>query len=426
MGEFDSWFSKLPADTQLLLKSIWETIPVSDQKTFLGMLATLPDNANLTRSLVKLAAAQVNMAFGTKHRVVITGPANVGKSTLFNQFIQNRSDAAEVSPLPGTTRVNVGADAGLFSVVDTPGADAVGEVGEKERDEALSAAENADFLIIMFDAIQGVKQTELDLYRRLTSLRKPFIVVLNKIDLVKRHRAEVVEITARNLGLSGDQIIPISATTGTGIDDILSSIALAEPAMIAALGQALPQYRWQLAWKVIVSSASASAVVALTPLPVIDFLPLLAIQSSMVLGIARIYNYKITLQRAKELVVTFGLGFLGRTLFYELSKFGGIPGWMLSTAIAASTTVAMGYAAVAWFSRAERLSDETIKQITKKTTSLILAAAKGIFQRKPGQESIKQQISQILTENQPPEIIISENHAADLNAGQAATERAQP
>lgn len=146
----------------------------------------------------------------------------------------------------------------------------------------------------------------------------------------------------------------------------------------------------------------------------------------MVLGIARIYNYKITLQRAKELVVTFGLGFLGRTLFYELSKFGGIPGWMLGTAIAASTTVAMGYAAVAWFSRAERLSDETIKQITKKTTSLILTAAKSIFQRKPGQESLKQQISQILTENQPPEIIISENHAADLNAGQAATERARP
>jgi len=38
-----------------------------------------------------------------------------------------------VSPLPGTTTENQQADAALFTVVDTPGADAVGSVGEQEK-----------------------------------------------------------------------------------------------------------------------------------------------------------------------------------------------------------------------------------------------------------------------------------------------------
>lgn len=423
MSEFDHWFRKLPADTQAILSSIWEVIPASERKSFLQMLVSLPDNTNLLRTLIKMASVQVQMTFGQKHRIVITGPANVGKSTLFNQFIQDKADASEVSPLPGTTRVNIGADAGLFSVVDTPGADAVGEVGEAEQEEALSAAANADFLIIVFDAIQGIKKTELDLFGRLLALQKPYIVVLNKIDLVKRHREQVISNAARNLNLAPEQIIPVSATQGSGMDEILSAIALSEPGMIAALGQALPQFRWQLAWKTIVSAASGSAVVALTPLPIVDFLPLVAIQATMVLGIARIYNYQITLQRAREMVVTFGLGFLGRSLFYELSKFGGVPGWMLGTAIAASTTVAMGYAAVMWFSKGERLSQESVRQITRNTTSRILAGTKKLFSRKPAGTSLRGQISEILNDAQPEEIVISEDNAKDPPAPLAAEEK---
>ena len=65
---------------------------------------------------------------------------------------------------------------------------------------------------------------------------------------------------------------------------------------------------------------------ALAPLPFLDVLPLLALQSSLVLGIARIYKYRITPARARELLATFGLGFAGRTLFQQLSKLGGPPG----------------------------------------------------------------------------------------------------
>jgi hypothetical protein len=42
--------------------------------------------------------------------------------------------------LPGTTTENQQAEAALFTVIDTPGADAVGSVGEQEKNLALSAA----------------------------------------------------------------------------------------------------------------------------------------------------------------------------------------------------------------------------------------------------------------------------------------------
>ena len=315
-------------------------------------------------------------------------------------MIRRKEDRAEVSPIPGTTRENQSADAGLFTIIDTPGADAVGQAGEAEQDIALQAAANADFLIIMFDAIQGVKRTELELFDKLLDLGKPYLVVLNKVDLVRREEKKVLEGVASALRIEPDQIIPIVARTGENLDDVLTAIAATEPEIIAALGQALPHYRWQLAWRTIVSAASASAVIALTPLPVIDFVPLTIAQGMMVLSIARIYNYKITLQRARELVITFGLGFLGRTLFQELSKLGGIPGWILAAAIAASTTVVMGYAASVWFETGEKLSRDALQRLTREITSYLLDVLKGIGKRKPGKSTLKERLTEAL-ENAP-------------------------
>ncbi|TLN04028.1 GTP-binding protein, partial [bacterium] len=321
------------------LHSIWDALTPEEQASLTSLVKGMPGQPKISRSLLELAENQLKLAFGRKHNVAIIGPANVGKSTLYNQFVRTPTERAAVSPLPGTTRENQETDAGLFALVDTPGADAVGEVGERERKLALDAAAKADILIVVFDAIQGVKQTELELYEHIRSLNKPHVVVLNKIDLVRREKQNVVKQVAASLHLEVTQVIPVAARSGENLNQLLAAIAMAEPSIVAALGAALPQYRWQLAWRSIVSAATLSAAIALTPLPVIDFLPLTATQSVMVLSVARIYNYQITLERARELVATFGVAFLGRTLFYQLSKLGGIPGWVLSAAVASSTTV---------------------------------------------------------------------------------------
>lgn len=396
MPSLDGIVKQLPPDTRDSIDSVWNSLSADERATLQSLVRGMPNKLELMRMLLRMASSQIKAAFGDKHRIAIVGPANVGKSTLYNQLSENKIDSAAVSPIPGTTRKNQHADAGLFAIVDTPGADAVGEVGERERDEAFDAADQADFLIIVFDAIQGIKQTELDLYQSLLELKKPHLVVLNKIDMVKRHKREVVNQAAVNLKLDVSQVIPLIAKTGENLEQVLTAIAVAEPGMIAALGRALPQYRAVLAQRTIISAASASAMIALTPLPFVDFLPLAAAQSIMVLGIARIYNYKITLVRARELVITFGLGFLGRTLFYELSKLGGIPGWMLGAAIAASTTTVMGYAATVWFEKGERLSSETMSQLTKSITSFLLQRLRSLGKKKPDQTSLQEHIAKSL------------------------------
>ncbi len=399
MATIEDLLKKLPPETRDVFRLVWDSLSPSDRSGLQALLSGLPADINLLRLLLKLSTHQLRMAFGQKHRVAIVGPANVGKSTLYNQFVSEKSQKAEVSPLPGTTRENQEADAGLFSIIDTPGADAIGEVGEREQREALNAAASADFLIILFDAIQGIKQTELDLYRRLAELGKPYVVALNKIDLVRKESLAVQTRAAANLGLNVEQVIPLVAKSGEGVPAILAAVAALEPEIVAALGRGLPAYRWQLAWRAIVSAASVSAVIALTPLPIIDFAPLIVTQSVMVLSIARIYNYRITIERAREIAAAFGLGLLGRTLFAELSKLGGLPGWLLAAAIASSTTVVMGYASAVWFERGERLSSETLKKMTQTVTAYLLDTLKGLGKRRPGKQNLKERIQEALLDS---------------------------
>lgn len=398
MPTIQDYLKKLPPESREALRLAWNSMKPADRSSFLTLINSLPVNAPMVKSLLKLTSTQFRIVSGNKSRVAIVGPANVGKSTLYNQFINEARERAEVGPLPGTTKINQHADTGLFNLVDTPGADAVGEVGIKEKAQALAAAAMADFLVIMFDAIQGIKQTELELFHELRALNKPYIIVLNKIDLVRKHTTDVVDKAAANLGLETEQIVPIVAKSGEGLADILTAIAGTEPELVAALGQSLPQYRWQLSWKSIVSAASAAAVIALTPLPILDFGPLIVLQGAMVLGIARIYDYKITASRAKELIVTFGLGMIGRRLFMELSKLGGIPGWALGAAIAASMTVVMGYSAVLWFERGQRISGKAMTQMTKALTGYFLEVVKSLGKKRPGKKTLQEHMTTAMEE----------------------------
>lgn len=387
-----------PEPSQALIRQLWTVVPDEQRRKLEETVSNLPLGKNPTKTIIDLALTHSKAVLGNHKKVAIVGPANVGKSTLYNQFIRNDQDKAAVSPIPGTTRVNQEADAGIFNLVDTPGADAVGPVGIQERERALEAARSAQFLIIVFDAIQGVKQTEQDLYQQMLMLKKPFVIVLNKIDLAGKHKDAIIERTAQNLGVDEYQVIPVSALKGTGIADITMAIIAADPAMTIALANAMPMYRRKIAWRTISTASSLSAAIALTPLPVIDFIPLVTNQVGMVLTIARIYQYKITPARARELVGTFGLALLGRTLFQQLSKLGSVPGWILSSAIATSMTVVMGYAAMEWFEKGERITQERFGELSRELSKKMLARFTQVFKKKPGKNKLKQTVIDIVSE----------------------------
>ena len=398
MPEFSDVQKVFNAQTNSLLQRAWQVVPEQQRAEIDSLLQGIPLNKNPLNSLIDLALMHSKAVLGDHKKVAIIGPANVGKSTLFNQFVRVKTDQAEVSPIPGTTRVNKEADAGIFSMIDTPGADAVGAVGEAEREHALAAARHADFLILVFDAMQGVKQTELGLYNELLALKKPFIIVLNKIDLVEKFKQDVIEKTAANLNVSPEQVIPVSALKGEGIGQVTLAIIAADPAMTLALAKAMPEYRRKIAWRSITTASSLSAAIALTPLPVIDFIPLLATQTGMVVTIARIYQYKITAKRARELIGTFGLGMLGRYLFQQLSKFAAVPGWILSSAIATSMTVVMGYAAIEWFEKGERISNEKFRELSRELSQSLVERMRKLFTRKPSKKQLKQVVVDLVGE----------------------------
>jgi GTP-binding protein Era len=396
--QLDPLLANFPKPAQPILRSAWQGLPPTTRQDLLNLLPVLPNSPDKLRRLSEMAHTQMQMALGQKQRVAIVGPANVGKSTLYNQLIRSKTDRAEVSPAPGTTRANQTADAGLFAIVDTPGADAVGLVGEREREMALTAAQAADFLIIMFDAIQGIKRSEQALFAELTGLNKPYIVILNKMDLVGREGERVIAQAAVNLGLTPEAIVPLVAEKGRNLEQVVLAIVKAEPQLVAALGQALPAYRWQLAWRSITGAASTAGVIALTPLPLIDFLPLSALQIALVVGLARIYDYRITLGRLRELTGVLGMGFLGRTLFQQLSKLGGPPGWAVSAAVAAGTTVIIGYAAALWFDRGERLTRETMQQTARIVSDALMTTLKEMGRRRPSPRQMRKQIQETLNQ----------------------------
>jgi GTPase len=405
-GDLDELFLEFPQDTRQTIRAAWQALPESVRRDVFSLLPVFPNSPNKWRKLSELAREQFRMAFGHKHKVVIVGPANVGKSTLYNQLVETKADRAAVSAVPGTTRATQTAETGLFAVVDTPGTDAVGALGDKEREMALNAAADADFLIIMFDAVQGIKRTEQQLFGELVALERPYIVVLNKMDLARRDGPKVVAHVAESLGLAVAQIVPISAQKGQNLNQVVMAVIKAEPEMLVALGQALPAYRWQLAWRAISGAASTAGVVALTPLPLIDFIPLAVLQLSLVMAIGRIYHYKITLRRARELAGVLGMGFLGRSLFQQLSKLGGPPGWIVSAAVAAGTTVVIGYSAVLWFERGEPLTRGAFQKIAANVSRHLLDSLRNMGRRRPSRRALSERIREALSGlplSRPPE-----------------------
>ncbi|MFV1859265.1 MAG: GTPase [Anaerolineales bacterium] len=378
------------------VQRVWDNLPKGTRTEIERALQRVPGGLKGWRALIDQAAEHFRLAAGTKRKVAIIGPANVGKSTLYNALIQPDEESAEVSAVPGTTREVQSADAGVFAMIDTPGTDAEGEGGEADRQNALLAASSADLMVLIFDASHGVRDPERALHQKLSALGVPMIVALNKMDLVGDEDAAVTGRAIGTLKLKHDEMIPISALRREGLEDLLLAMVRKEPEVLVALAEELPAYRRKLAQTVIVRGASAAGAIGFTPLPIIDFIPLLGVQVTMVLGIARVYAYRISLARARELIATFGMGAVGRLAFYELSKFGGPPTWLLSAGIAAGTTAALGYAAATWFESGRKLSNAELRALMLRTSQTMIERLKSLGRRKPRKAELKEQLNEAL------------------------------
>ena len=92
MTLFDDILAQFPPDVQATVRNIWDALGPNEKASFQSLLIGFPSDTNLVKLLVKLSTAQIRQAFGRKHQVAIVGPTNVGKSTLYNLLVQNKSD----------------------------------------------------------------------------------------------------------------------------------------------------------------------------------------------------------------------------------------------------------------------------------------------------------------------------------------------
>ena len=401
---------EFPSTVREVVRELYQEFSPDEQQSLSSLLLSYLPRLGLRdlKRVLSLVQEQYHPVFAHAPCICIVGPVNTGKSSLYNALI-TCGETANTGPIPGTTKVAQEGAVGLFTVVDTPGADDA-EVGDEEvqagevrRHRALEAAERADLLIMVFDAFAGISRGALGVYQDLAALGKPYVIAFNKIDLVSKHDLEAVGgLAARTLGVAREEIIPISAKERTNLDTLLVAVVKADPRIAAAVGQALPAFREKVANQRIISAAVAAGSVNLItspiPIPFTSFGPLVLIQSGLVLSIARIYGYKITTQRAKELIATFGAGFGARTLFQQLvTKVPG-PGWVLGTAIAVATTAAIGYAAVLWFDRGEKLTADAAKDMVAAITQRVVDRLKGFGKKRPGQRKLREALQETLSD----------------------------
>jgi small GTP-binding protein len=297
-------------------------------------------------------------------RIAIVGPVNSGKSTLFN-LIKGRKVSA-VKAVPGTTKGLVAETMGPFTLVDTPG---FGEVGGVDRATiARSAADEADLAVLVLDASAGLHQSDYDLYESLRASRVPLIVVLNKIDLIKRDLVDVLGDIERKLGTT---VIPISAKTGAGVgNQLVPAIVESHPWMTVALGRALPAFRKQLSRQLIQGAVVLNGIIAAEPIPGLDIPFLLASQVRMVLRIAAIYGESMSVRHARELLTTMAGGVALRYLAAELGKLIPGPGWLIGAVVTGLGTWAMGRVAVAYFESGKRLTPRQLRELYGKLVRL--------------------------------------------------------
>lgn len=160
--------------------------------------------------------------------IAIVGRPNVGKSTLFNRLTGKRT--ALVSDLPGLTRDRREGEANiagnLVTLVDTAGLEeaAAGTIAARMRAQSETAIENADLVLFVIDARDGVVPADAAFAKIVREAGSPVILVANKCE---GRSGTQGFYEAFRLGFG--EPLAVSAEHGEGIGDLAG-------AMLAALG----------------------------------------------------------------------------------------------------------------------------------------------------------------------------------------------
>jgi GTP-binding protein Era len=163
--------------------------------------------------------------------VAVVGAPNAGKSTLVNALVGQK--VAIVSPKAQTTRtrlmgIAIEGEAQIL-LIDTPGIFAP----RRRLDRAMVAAawggaQDADLVALVVDATTGLARGVVELLDRLRDRPEAKLLILNKVDLVKK--PDLLALVAQFDGrASFEDIFMVSAATGDGVADLKAALAARMP-----------------------------------------------------------------------------------------------------------------------------------------------------------------------------------------------------
>lgn len=163
--------------------------------------------------------------------VAFAGRSNVGKSSLLNRLMRRKS-FARVSNTPGRTReINFFKVNDTFVLADLPGY-GYARISKARKAEwrpliegYLAESGLLAGVVLLLDVRHDPTDDDRTMLDFLSDVGAPTIVAATKVDKIKRHEAvERVQALADLVGLDADQIVPFSARTGEGRDELATAL----------------------------------------------------------------------------------------------------------------------------------------------------------------------------------------------------------
>ncbi len=168
--------------------------------------------------------------------IALVGRPNVGKSTLFNRLTRSRD--AIVADFPGLTRDRKYGEATQgdrrFIVIDTGGITGDEEgIDTPMAQQSLTAIDEADAVLLLVDARDGLNPTDEDLAQRLRAQGKSFHLVVNKVDGMSEDVA-----AGEFYALGVERIFAIAASQGRGVKSMIEEVLAEFPEDLPENGEA--------------------------------------------------------------------------------------------------------------------------------------------------------------------------------------------
>ena len=162
---------------------------------------------------------------GERIHIGFFGRRNAGKSSLVNAV--TGQEMALVSDIKGTTTDPVSKAMELLPlgpvvIIDTPGFDDEGSLGEQRVRRARQILNRIDVAVLVAGCNEGLKDADRELIRLFREKDIPFLIAMNKSDLVRKD--ERPALTGRDARIPADRIIYVSALLKDGIRELKEAI----------------------------------------------------------------------------------------------------------------------------------------------------------------------------------------------------------